>query len=308
MTDLVVLGCLEETADTLSYLEQLGHRVDAVVTLPEAEAVRARSTNWYDLRPFTEARGIPLFEVDSYAMKGEADQRLFQRLDPGAIFVVGWQRLVPAGILDLARHGCYGFHGSANLLPWGRGRSPINWSIIEGRDRFLLHMFRLAPGVDDGAIVGLEVYDIRPADTCRSVYYKTAMAQARLIERYSRPILEGRAPATPQVGDAFHYPKRTPEDGRIVWSATANDICALVRAVTRPYPGAWGTLQGERVMVWRAEDFGDNLLTAHAAPGEVVFVSSNGMRECVVQVGRGAVLLVDYESPLPLKPGMRFDG
>jgi methionyl-tRNA formyltransferase len=307
MSGVVVLGCLEETIDTLSYLEFLGGRVDAIVTLPQQEAARARSTNWFDLRPYAATRGIALHEVETYAMKSEADLRLFERIDPVAVFVVGWQRLVPGEILALARHGSYGFHGSSNLLPWGRGRSPINWSIIEGRDRFILHMFRLAPGVDDGDIVGLEIYDIRPADTCRSVYYKTAMAQARLMARYAEAILDDRAPAQPQIGTEFHYPKRTPEDGRIDWTAPASEICRLVRAVTRPYPGAFARLNGESVMVWRAEDFGDNLLTAHAAPGEIVFASANGTGEVVVQSGRGAVLLLDYDAPSTLTPGKRFD-
>jgi len=306
VADVVVIGCLEETLDTLRHLYHLGGRVDALVTLPESEAQRAGITNWVDLRPFAEAHALPLHQVRSYGMKGEEDLRLMQSLAAEAVFVIGWQRLVPEEIIRLAPSGYLGFHGSANLLPWGRGRSPINWSIIEGRQRFILHMFFITPGVDDGDVVGMEVYDIRPEDSCRSVYYKTSMAQARLIREHYPLIREGRAPRLPQRGTAFHYPKITPEDGRIDWTRSADEICRLVRAVTHPYPGAFTTLGGEKVMVWRCQDFGDNLITAQARPGEVVFVSGNRFREAVVQCGRGAVLLSEYESAGPLNEGARF--
>ncbi len=300
---IVVLGCLEETLDTLSYLYYLGGEVDALVTLSEAEARRANSTNWVDLAPFAADHGLALHGVEKYGMTAEGDFALMQSLEPEVVIVLGWQRLVPEQIIRLAHCGVLGFHGSANMLPWGRGRSPINWSIIEGRNRFILHMFMITPGVDDGDIVGFEIYDICPEDTCRSVYYKTAMAQARLVHRFLPSIRAGTCPRYPQMGDVFHYPKRTPEDGRIRWQAPAEEVCRLVRAVTRPYPGAFTTIQAQKLMVWDAKYFGDNLLTTAAAPGTVVFVSSNSMREFVVQCGRGAVLVTDYEASSPLKPG-----
>lgn len=308
MRPIVVIGCLEETLDTLSFLDSLGTRVDALITLPADLGARSGLTNWVDLGPLAQGLGLPVHYVDGYSMKGDSDYELVGSLAPEVILVVGWQRLVPDRIIQLSKLGCIGFHGSANLLPWGRGRSPINWSIIEGRDRFILHMFFIAPGVDDGDIIGLEVYDIQPEDTCRSVYYKTAMAQARLIGRFLPKIRKGQCPSYPQLGEAYHYPKRTPEDGRIDWSWPGERICRLVRAVTRPYPGAFTFLSRQKVCVWSCQYFGDNLLTSHGRPGEAVFVSSNELREVVVQTGKGAVVLTNYQSPAEIKPGDVLDG
>jgi len=41
-------------------------------------------------------------------------------------------------------------------------------------------------------------------------------------------------------------------DGRIDWSRPALEIYNLVRAVTRPYPGAFTELSGEKFTVWWA--------------------------------------------------------
>lgn len=303
----MVVGCLEETLDTLAHLYHLGGSVDAIVTLPGEQAEKAGVTNWVDLEPFAEAHHIPLHRVELYSMKSRADAELMRSLNAEVALVVGWQRLIPPDLIDLAALGFIGFHGSANFLPWGRGRSPINWSIIEGRDRFILHMFFITPGVDSGDVIGFEVYDICREDTCRSVYYKTAMAQATLIHRFLPKILEGNCPRYPQVGEEFYYPKRTAEDGRIDWNLPGEDVCRLVRAVTRPYPGAFGLLAGERVRIWRCQYFGENLLTEHLRPGEVAFVSSNMWAEVVVRCGRGAVLIDDYESPVTIRRGDVFD-
>jgi methionyl-tRNA formyltransferase len=46
------------------------------------------------------------------------------------------------------------------------------------------------------------------------------------------------------------FPGRRPDDGIIDWSRDAKDIDALVRAVTRPYPGAFSHLEGRKVLIW----------------------------------------------------------
>ncbi|AOT09701.1 methionyl-tRNA formyltransferase [Pseudoalteromonas luteoviolacea] len=305
---VVVIGCLEETLDTLNCLYAKGGKVDALITISEDTAKAAGTTNWVCLEAFSKMHDIPLLYAEQYSMKNERDYALVEGLKPEAIIVLGWQRLIPENIIQLSTCGCIGFHGSANFLPWGRGRSPINWSIIEGRNRFILHMFLITPGIDDGDIVGFEIYDITPHDTCRSVYYKTAMAQANLIAQFLPQLRAGTCPVYPQVGEEYHYPKRTPEDGKIDWNQPAEDICRLVRAVTEPYPGAY-TLFGEsKIMIWEAQDFGDNLMSAKAKPGEVIFVSSNMQKEVAVKCRGGAVLLTKYDTDLDLKIGDIING
>jgi methionyl-tRNA formyltransferase len=239
-------------------------------------------------------------------MKTTTDVELVRQLRPNVVFVIGWQRLIPKSIIDEVESGAIGFHGSANFLPWGRGRSPINWSIIEGRERFILHMFFITPGIDDGDIIGMEIFDLQPEETCRSAYYKVALSQARLIFQHVGAIRSCTCPRTPQSGPTFAYPKRTPEDGKIFWSDSGEDICRLVRAVTFP-SGAFSNLRGSRVNIWRCQYLGDNLLTANARPGEVAFVSSNSFAEVIVQTGHGAVLLTEYESRHPIDRGDCFD-
>jgi methionyl-tRNA formyltransferase len=304
-TASVVLGCVEETRDTLLHLARLGERPDHIVSISRDEALRQGVTNYVDLEPVAREMGVPFTLVRGYSMKAEEDVALFASLRPRVLLVVGWQRLVPSAVLEHVELGTIGFHGSANMLPWGRGRSPINWSIIEGRDRFALHMFFINPGVDDGDIIGIQLYDINAWDTCRSVYYKTAIAQAELLARYLPLIRAGTCPRLRQHGEVFHYPKRTPADGRIDWTADAESICRLVRAVTWPYPGAFTFREGETVSVWGAQPFSRDFF-AGAEPGEVCFAAENGTGEFVVRCGDGTVLVTKAEAQAPLRAGDRL--
>lgn len=48
--------------------------------------------------------------------------------------------------------------------------------------------------------------------------------------------------------------KRTPEDGRIDWKEPAEKIQRLIRAVSKPYPGAFSDYDGKhKVIFWKAD-------------------------------------------------------
>lgn len=307
MSNLTVVGCLEETLDTLSYYYFLGGKVDNIITLSKNRAIKAKISNWVDLNGFANKHNIPVYYVNHYNMKTKSDFELVKKLNPDLMLVIGWQRLIPENIIQLPSKGVIGFHGSSNFLPWGRGRSPINWSIIEGRNRFILHMFFITPGIDSGKIIGFEIYEITSEDNCRSVYYKTAMAQAILINRFLDNILAGNCQLYPQSGVEFYYPKRTPDDGKINWNLPALEICKLIRAVTHPYPGAFSLLKGEKIFFWRCQYFGDDLITVNSKPGEVLFISTNKFSEIAVKCGKGSILINEYDSKIKLKQGDIFE-
>jgi methionyl-tRNA formyltransferase len=50
-----------------------------------------------------------------------------------------------------------------------------------------------------------------------------------------------------------YYGGRKPEDGRIDWDETAEQIHNLVRGVAPPYPGAFTTIAGKRLRVLRSK-------------------------------------------------------
>jgi methionyl-tRNA formyltransferase len=89
--------------------------------------------------------------------------------------------------------------------------------------------------------------------------------------REAYPLLRtGMAPRLPQDhSQASYFGGRKPEDGRIDWSKSATEIYNLVRAVTHPYPGAFTTLAGRRLLVWWGKPLREPG-PAGTVPGQVI--------------------------------------
>jgi len=170
----------------------------------------------------------------------------------------------------------------------------LNWSLIEGRERFLLQLFLIKPGVDDGDVFAVEDFDITSFDDIETLYLKVAIAARRLLLRHLADLLAGKVEFRPQLGEPSYYPKRTPEDGRIDWeSMDLHQIYNFVRAQTRPYPGAFGAVDGRMLRIWKARPFDTRLDYPSAVYGAVV----ERFGERLLINCRGGLLLVeDHEA------------
>jgi methionyl-tRNA formyltransferase len=120
-----------------------------------------------------------------------------------------------------------------------------------------------------------------------------------MLTRTLPRLFDGTVERRPQVGQPTFYAKRTPADGQIDWERMGVcEIHNLVRAVTRPYPGAFTvTTGGECVTVWAAVPW-DTQLPFYAAArlGQVVEVFAP---EFVVNCLDGLLLVTEYGGPLP---------
>jgi methionyl-tRNA formyltransferase len=131
----------------------------------------------------------------------------------------------------------------------------VNWAIILGEKETGITMFYLTPEADTGDIIAQRSFPILFNDDCGTVYKKSAQAGAALIAEYLPLIEKGIAPRNHNEGYSFPaYPKRTPADGLIDFNRSALDVYNFVRALTRPYPGAfYFDEQGRMIKVWKVE-------------------------------------------------------
>jgi methionyl-tRNA formyltransferase len=210
---------------------------------------------------------------------------------PDLLVVVGWTRLIGSPLLAVPRRGCVGFH--ASMLPAFRGRAPVNWAILRGEKTTGNTMMLLDPGTDTGDIVDRRAVRIWPDDTCATVYDRIARVGADMLDEHLLSLLGGTAPRTPQPADGGEVlSKRTPEMGVIDWSRTAAELHDWVRALTAPYPGAFTSIAGRRVMVWRSQTPGGRETAAD--PGTVLGFEPGGVR---VATGHGDLLLTEMSEP-----------
>src|SRR5688572_21829048 len=134
---LAVAGCKSTTKDLLDFVVGSGHSVASLITLSPEQGQRHEVAGYLDLAPFARAHAISLYQAQDYGLKGETDRAVLGALPIDVLLVLGWQRLIPDWLLSKLGVGAFGMHGSSERLPAGRGRSPLNWSIIQGRRSFL---------------------------------------------------------------------------------------------------------------------------------------------------------------------------
>ena len=154
-------------------------------------------------------------------------------------------------MIALAPLGAYNLHGS--LLPKYRGRAPVNWMLANGEREAGATLHHMVARADAGDIVAQRAVEITDDDTALTLYRKIVPLGAALIREYHPLIAAGVAPRQAQdLAQGNYFGRRTPADGRIDWRWPARRIFNLVRAVTHPYPGAFGFIGSRKVYIWTA--------------------------------------------------------
>jgi methionyl-tRNA formyltransferase len=283
--DVIGRRCLEASREA-------GAEVAAVVTLPgPIDPNRSGQCSFDDL-------GVPVVETGD--VNSPETVAAVRGHEPDAIFVVGWSQLVRQDFLDLAPRGVYGMHPT--LLPKHRGRAAIPWTILSGLAKTGVTLFEIVdPTADSGPIIGQVDVEVAPDETATTLYDKVLNAHVELIREHLPRIADGTAARLPQDATrASAWLKRSPADGIIDWDTRAPYLDDWVRAQTRPYPGAFTYLGGERVVVWRARPVD----VAGAGPaGTVVELRPEG---AVVACGEGALLLEEVEPQPEIAVGDRL--
>jgi methionyl-tRNA formyltransferase len=170
-------------------------------------------------------------------------------LKPDFLFSFYYRNMLPANLLAVAP--AYNMHGS--LLPQFRGRAPVNWALLHGATETgaTLHQMTVKP--DAGAIIAQTAVPILEDDTAFEVFGKVTVAAEQTLWSVLPALLGGNALRHPNdLSQGGYFGGRKPEDGRIDWSAPAQALYNLHRAVAPPYPGAFTDLNGVRYVIVRA--------------------------------------------------------
>ena len=183
--------------------------------------------------------------------------------------VVGWYHRIPNKILKIAP--TVGLH--ASLLPDYSGGAPLVWAIINGEEKTGISLFRLGDGIDNGDILAQKEELILLNDNIRSLYSRIEDDGIELIRKALPAFSKNEISFIKQDESARRVmPQRGPEDGRIDWTWGPLKIYNFIRAQTKPYPGAFTSLQGRQLYVWEAKLFDAPVSnkTISAPPGTII--------------------------------------
>jgi len=243
---VVVLAYHNIGCEGIRALERHGYDISAVFTHRDNPAENI----WFDsVAELAAAKGIPVHAPENINHPLWVGK--IRQMKPDVIFSFYYRKIVSNEILRIPPGGAFNLHGS--LLPKYRGRAPINWVLVNGETETGVTLHRMTERADAGDIIAQKKIAIDQDDTALTLHRKAAAAAAELLDGSLPEIREGRIRGVVQDESlATTFPGRRPEDGRIDWTASAEAIRNLIRAVTRPYPGAFSHLVERKVIFWES--------------------------------------------------------
>jgi len=243
----IVAGYNNMGCEGLEALIRNGYEVVAVFTYVDDP----EETIWFSSVAEVAARhDIPVYTPDNINHPLWVEK--IRELKPDVLFSFYYRDILSAAILEIPASGCFNLHGS--LLPKYRGRVPTNWAIINGETETGVTLHVMTSGIDDGDIIASEKVLISNVDTARTLSDKQVAAARSMLDAILPAIKTGDITRTPQNdAEATYYGGRKAKDGAIDWQQSAVAVHNLVRAVTRPYPGAFTYAGQRKLMIWEVE-------------------------------------------------------
>jgi methionyl-tRNA formyltransferase len=269
-----------------------GIRIGAVITQPDKPSGRGGEVCPPPVKSAALEIGIPVFQPKSLRKEFSALKPQLADLGPFDVgVVIAFGQILPVDVLTFPTNGCINIH--ASLLPRWRGAAPIQRALEAGDGKTGVCLMRMDEGLDTGAVFSSTEVTISDEDTAQSLHDSLAKAGASLLVRDLRAIVTGSIVAVPQPQDGVTYASKiTSDECRINWSLPAARIKRAIQAFT-PHPGAFTTLRGKRLKVFKATIFAHEK-RPDASPGAIV--ESSGDRLVVLCGERSYLALEEIQA------------
>lgn len=240
--------CVQLGLSCIEAIYELGGHLDLVITLTDEQAVKKSGRIYLD--KFCSYHGIELLKARN--VNDDEVVKAIKSYELDWLFIIGWSQIANEAVLKAPKLGVLGMHPT--LLPIGRGRAAIPWAILMGLEETGVTMFKLNSGVDTGDIVEQMSISMTSSITATELYLKINQTHVSLMKIVFPKLESGTM--TFRVQDnllATEWPGRTPKDGLINIEGSVYDADRLVRAVTRPYPGAYFFKNDRKIIVWKSK-------------------------------------------------------
>lgn len=271
----------------LEGLIKSNHTVVGVVTQPDRPKGRSLKISESPVKQAASQEGIRVFQP--FSLNSEVLIKELKQLRADLFIVVSYGKMLPKTLLEIPRFYCLNIH--ASLLPRYRGAAPIS-AVIQNRDpKTGVTIIRMTEKMDAGSSLMQKEIAIDSKEDGTSLSEKLSHLGADTLLSGLRLVQTQQAVFTPQDESQATYTKRLKkEDGKIVWSCSAEEIESLIRGMI-PWPSAFTLYQKRRLQIWKA---GIIQRPAYGRHGQILKVDySQGVIE--VSTGKNILLIQEVQ-------------
>ena len=223
-------------------------------------------------------------------VNSEAVRSMVQQLKPDLILSVHLRKILKKEIFSLASKGAINIHPS--LLPKYRGLSPQHQGIMHGDRESGVTVHFIEEGIDTGDIIAQRKFEIKNDDYIFNVQMKMlAIYKELVVEAINLLEEENFKPKKQDLTHVSFFGPLRKEDRRIDLARSKAEVYNLVRAVSKPYPGAFV----DNYVIWHAyiPDAGETEELKSKYPGSGIIPM--GEDELLMYVKDGVVVADDFE-------------
>ena len=207
--------------------------VVAVYTTPDRAAGRGRNARTSPIKDYAVELGIQVKQPETF--RSDEVRAELTALQPDAIIVAAYGKLLPKPVLDVPKMGCLNIHPS--LLPRHRGPSPVATTILN-RDRVTgVTIMLLDEGMDTGPLIAQHEFFLQGDENTDDLTEALFELGARLLVETIPKWESGEIQAENQDESLASVSRKLERsDGLVDWSLTADELERRARAFT-PWPG-----------------------------------------------------------------------
>jgi methionyl-tRNA formyltransferase len=260
---LAFCGTPQFAIPTLRQLLAAGHTIELVVTQPDRVRGRDQDPSPPPVKVLAQEAGLPVVQPEKIKNNPDLRARL-ESIQPDAIIVVAYGRIIPEWMLNLPRWGNINLH--ASLLPKYRGAAPIQWAVANGETVTGATTMRIDQGLDTGDILLQRSLPIEPDQTAEQLFPVLAESGASLMLETLEGLEAGTIqPIQQDNAGASLAPILEREDAQVDLTRSAAEIYNRWRGF-QPWPGAYTLFRGRKLTLHRLIPAGSTA----APPGEMM--------------------------------------
>ncbi len=281
---IVFMGTPDFAVYSLKALYEAGHEILCVISQPDKPKGRGKKLQPTPVKQYAESVGLTVYQPDR--IKSEEFTDFLATFDADFFVVVAYGQILSKKILDMPKKACINVHGS--LLPKYRGAAPIQWSVINGDKVTGITTMLMGEECDAGDMLKKAEVSITADDTYATLHDKLAPVGAELLVETIN-LFDKITPIAQDEAKVTYAPMINKELGRIDWNLTKSEIISLVRGLN-PAPGAFFTVGDERIKVFKAKSYSDNI-------GEVgKVICSDSKTGLVISCKDGELLIEELQA------------
>lgn len=285
MHKVLVIGAVSSTAQIIKKLAE--YKFDIVGVLGHEPRNKEKVSGWEDLASLSNSLNINY--KDFSKINDEENFLWATEKKPDIIFAVGFSQLLHENWFSVSKMGCIGFHPTK--LPIGRGRAPLAWITLE-QSYGSASFFLMGKSADDGPVFVQSIFKVDESDNAGTVEKKILLHIDKALDEWLPELKQGLWNPIPQCDHlATYYGVRKEEDGLINWNDNSRYINRLVKAASKPHPGAYSYCKDEKLTIWSVRL--EQELQFKGVIGRILL--KNEKQEILIQTGEGLIWIEEYQ-------------